>query len=104
MSNWISRNLNIAWLILAIVAISFTGFFAVVISFARIPAFSVFFSATYFYRALCVHVVFAMIIWLMMFTVCMWHQYVPEARSRFDTMAFLYILEHVYSLEVHYRQ
>lgn len=92
MSNWISRNLNIAWLILAIVAISFTGFFAVVISFARIPAFSVFFSATYFYRALCVHVVFAMIIWLMLFTVCMWHQYVPEARSRFDTMAFLFAL------------
>ncbi|MFN3404543.1 MAG: SCO family protein [Cytophagaceae bacterium] len=80
-SKWIPEQQSV-WLLMAVVAVCFMGIFAVEISFARIPMFSRFFSAALFYRALCVHVVFAMLIWLVMFLIFLWHHYIPEAKAK----------------------
>jgi cytochrome oxidase Cu insertion factor (SCO1/SenC/PrrC family) len=86
---WNRKVLNhrMAWLALAITAVCCTGFFAIEITFARIPFFSHLFTADTFYRSLCVHVVFAMLIWLVTFTVFLWHSYIPSATTRFDSLS-----------------
>ncbi|MDH5397453.1 MAG: cbb3-type cytochrome c oxidase subunit I [Cyclobacteriaceae bacterium] len=72
-----NQNL-IQWLALAVLAIGFMGFFSLEIALARTPFLQHYItSPTLFYRALCVHVIFAMVVWLMVFNVCIWHLYLP---------------------------
>lgn len=73
-----------AWLALAIIGVCLTGLFAIEITFARIPWFAEWFSADTFYRALCVHVVFAMLVWLVLFAVFMWHLNAPQLKKSTD--------------------
>lgn len=83
------NTVKIGWLLLAILSLAFTGIFAVEISLARTPVLAHFFDASSFYRALCIHVVYAMILWLSSFTIFLWYYYLPHPLRKIETWALL---------------
>jgi hypothetical protein len=70
-----------AWLLLAVLSLGAGGGFAFLVAMSRTPFGHHYFPPEYFYHALVGHVDFAIVLWLVSFTVLLWNRELAENRS-----------------------
>ncbi len=78
------------WLILAVSAVAISGFFAILIALARVPALGTLFPGAEFYRvALVLHVNFSQAVWFMAFACVLWSLHSSHASDALQRLALL---------------
>lgn len=75
----LNRNYTHRWFILAIVSLSIGGSFAFLVGMSRTTFGYSYFSPDYMYHSLVGHVVLAILLWLLSFTVVLWSYYFKTA-------------------------
>lgn len=65
------------WVSFAVFSLIFAGIFAFLVALTRTPFIQILSSSSYFYSSLAGHVIFSIVIWLMTFTVGIWHYSFP---------------------------
>lgn len=88
-SNILRAKETYRWVSFAVFSLIFAGIFAFLVALTRAPFIKILSSSNYFYSSLAGHVVFSIIIWLMTFTVGVWHLSFPVMKKDKVTLPLL---------------